>query len=336
MALPMRKFFGPAALLVLFSVALTGCGNRETREALQKAGALEKQQQYQEADETIVAAEKAREAKIRAKLPAPTDATGADEVTKQVQSDPEILKMERAQIPLYLHWGRPDLASAVYTDILTGAPDDRTVFPLVQDPDPAIRTGAVRVLGLASEARAIDTLAAATHDSNQDVRRAAVAALGTIKNPATVPPLIDALKDSYWFVRSDAANALGVERDARAVKPLLDLTNDSDSTVQSSAENALIDLAATKAAPDDLAARLDDANPRTATVAAVCLALEKDPRSLAPLLKLAASADPKLRLNAVKALGDLGDPAGLPVLRSGLKDPDLNVRGSGPAGSGAP
>ena len=57
---------------------------------------------------------------MRAKRPAPTDSLGIDDLTKKIQADPEILKMERAQIPLYLYLERPDLASAVYADILGG------------------------------------------------------------------------------------------------------------------------------------------------------------------------------------------------------------------------
>jgi HEAT repeat protein len=323
----MKSFFGRGAIVALLAAALAGCGNRETRDALNKADALEKQKQYEPADEVLVAAERAREAQVRAKLPTPTDAAGVDDLTKKVQADPEILKMERAQLPLYLRWGRPDLASAVYTDIIGGDPNDTSIYPLVKDGDPAVRTGAVRVLGLAGQASAIPTLAAAAKDANQDVRRAAVAALGSIKDAGTVQPLIDALKDSYWFVRMDAADALGRKGDARATKPLLDLVADSDTTVESSAENALVLLAADKAPADDFAARMNDSNPRIADIAVICLALEKDPRGMAPLLKLATSTNMAERLQAVKALGEAGDPAGIPVLRQSITDPDLNIRG---------
>jgi HEAT repeat protein len=329
----MKSFIRQGALLALLAATLTGCGNRKTSEALQKADALEKQQQYQSADEVLVAAERVRELEIRDKA-SPNSVNGADarqiavdDLTKKVQADSEILKMERAQIPLYLHWGRPDLASAVYADILAGAPDDTSVYPLVQDSDPAIRAGAVRVLGLAGKPGAIPTLTTATKDSDQDVRRAAVAALGTIKDPAAVPPLIDALKDSYWFVRSDAAAALGSEGDPRAVKPLLDLVADSDSTVESSAENALVILSSRHASPDDFAARLNDPNPHISTIAVICLALQKDPRALPLLLKLASSDDAATRLQAIKALGEAGDPSAIPLLRQGLTDANVNIRG---------
>ena len=324
----MKSCFRRGVVLVILSAALAGCGNRHTREALQGAKALSDQKQYQDADDVLVHALQAREAEIRAQLPPPTDEPGVDDLTKKVQSDSEILKMERAQVPIYLHLQRADLASAVYSDILAGSPNDDVVFKSLKDPDAAIRAGAVRVLELAGGPNAIDPLTEATKDTDQDVRRSAVAALGTIKDPRTVPPLIDALKDSYWFARSDAANSLGGEGDNRAIEPLLEAIGDSDKTVQRSAENALVLLATAKGISGDaFAAHLNDPNPKVVVVAAVCLAVRKDPRATPVLLKLAASPDIDTRLHAVKALGETGDPSVLPILRQLLNDSDINVRG---------
>lgn len=330
MTLFMNKSFWRLVLVGGTAMILAGCGNKETKEALGKAAALEDQKQYQEANDILVEALQAREAKIRADAGTPADPTAADALTKQVQSDPEILKMERAQIPLYLHLERADMASAVYADILAGHSGDSVVDDALRDKDPLIRTGAVRILGLTGKPDAIDALVAATKDPDQDVRRAAVAALGSIKDPATVGPLIDALKDSYWFARSEAANALGQEHDGRAVKPLLDAVADPDGTVESSAETALLFLSKgpdAAAPPNDLAARLNDSNPKVVLISAVCLAMLKDSRSIPVLLKLVSSPDLTTRLDAVKGLGETGDPSVIPTLRQTLKDPDVNMRG---------
>jgi HEAT repeat protein len=309
-------------------VALAGCSSRETKEALQKATTLQEQKQYQDANSVLLDALRAREAKIRAASSSVNDRATADALTKKVQADSEILKMERAQIGLYLAMERADLASAIYADIQIGNPGDSVVYTALKSEDPVIRTGAVRVLGLAGKPEAIDALTAATRDSNQDVRRAAVAALGTIKDGRTVQPLIDALKDSYWFVRSDAADALGREKDPRAIQPLLATVPDADSNVESSAENALIMLAMVPGAKADaFAGHLNDSNPKVVTISAVCLALLKDARAVPVLLKLAVSTDAQTRLHAVKALGESGDPSVIPTLRQTLKDPEINVRG---------
>jgi HEAT repeat protein len=326
----MNKCFWRLALVAGTAIILAGCGNKETKEALQKSSALEGQKQYEDANNILVDALRAREADIRGDAGTPADQAASDALTQKVQADPEILKMERAQIPLYLYLERADLASAVYSDILTGNPGDTVVDDLLHDKDPLIRTGAVRILGLAGKPDAIDALAGATKDQDQDVRRTAVVALGSIKDPRSVGPLIDALKDSYWFARSEAANALGQEHDGRAVKPLLDAVTDPDSTVVSSAETALLFLSrgpAAPAAPDDFAGRLNDPNPKVVLISAVCLAMLKDSRAVPVLLKLVTSPDLTTRLDAVKGLGEAGDPSVIPTLRQTLKDPDVNMRG---------
>ena len=72
---------------------------------------------------------------------------------------------------------------------MTGNPSDTVVFDLLHDKDPVIRTGAVRILGLAASPDAIDRARRGDcKDSDQDVRRAAIVALGAIKDPRTVAP----------------------------------------------------------------------------------------------------------------------------------------------------
>ncbi|MCE0498733.1 MAG: HEAT repeat domain-containing protein [Methylacidiphilales bacterium] len=324
----MKSCLRRVALVACAAMILASCGNKETKEALTKAKDLEGQKRYEDANQILVDALRARETEIRADFTSPKDQAEADTQAQKVQSDSEILKLEREQIPIYLHLERPDLASAVYNDILTGHPGDTVVYDTLRDPDPDIRTGAVRILGLAAKPESIDTLIGATHDSDKDVRRAAVAALGSIKDPRSVPPLIDALKDSYWFVRSDAAEALGREQDLRALKPLLANVSDSDNSAETSAENALLLLCGVPGiSADEFASRLNDPNPKVVVISTVCLALLHDPRAVPELEKLAASPDTDTRLHAVKALGETGDSSVIPTLQKTLKDTDANVRG---------
>jgi len=334
----MNKSVWRLALVVGTAVLLASCGNKETKEALDKSANLEKLKQYYDANNVLMDALQARETKLRGDTAAPpTDPAVVDALKKKVQSDPEIIKMERAQIRLYLHLERADMASTVYADILAGHPGDTVVYDTLHDADPLIRAGAVRVLGLVGKPEAIDALAEAAKDPDQDVRRAAVVALGSIKDdPRAVAPLIDALKDSYWFARSEAANALGQKQDARAVKPLLDTVSDKDDTVKTSAENALVLLSkdlVTKGkdviapAADEFLSRLNDANPKVVLVSAVSLAILKDPRCIPTLQKLLDSDDAISRLDAVKGLGETGDPSVIPTLRVTLKSTDINMQG---------
>ena len=317
------------------AVLLAGCGNKETKTAMDKAQALAsaKPPEYQEANKVLLDALRARETVIRGQGPSPTDQASTDAMLQKVQSDDDILKMERAQISLYIRMERADLAAAVYSDILTGHPGDTVVYDSLTDKDPIIRQGAVRTLGLSQKADAVDpnaisALTAATKDTDQDVRRAAVVALGTINDPRTTAPLIAALKDSYWFVRSEAASALGQEHDPLAVKPLLDALDDSDETVQDAAQTALLLICRVPGAnKDDFASRLNDSNPKAVLIAAMCLGLMKDPRAVPVLESMMNSNDPETRLGALKALGETSDPSVIPILRQTLKDSDVNMRG---------
>jgi HEAT repeat protein len=324
----MHICFRRVFLTVCATAALAGCGNKETKEALQKSKALEDQNQYQDANSVLVQALQAREAKIRAENPPATDQVSIDALNQKIQSDPEFLKMERAQIVIYLHLERADLASAVYSDILRANPGDSVVADVLKDKDVVVRTGAVRVLGLEGKPDAIPALVTATKDDDKDVRRAAVSALGSIKDPATIDPLVAALKDSYWFVRSEAAEALGREKDPRAVKPLLDAVTDADPNVESSAESSLLTLSQTPGtSADEFGNRLNDPNQKIVMISAVCLAIMHDPRAVPVLITLSNSTDLTTRLQALKGLGESGDPAAIPILRKSLTESDVNVRG---------
>ena len=161
----MNKCFWRLVLVAGTAVILAGCGNKETKEALRQgddAGepeAIPGRQRCPGRGAAGARGEDSRRCRHARRSRPPIDA-----LTKKVQADPEILKMERAQIPLYLHMERADMASAVYADILAGDPGDTVVYDTLHDKDPLIRTGAVRVLGLTGKPEAIDALAGATKD----------------------------------------------------------------------------------------------------------------------------------------------------------------------------
>ena len=134
MALHMNKRFGRLAGVACLSLAFAGCGgNKETSTALDKAKALQDQQLYPAANTVLVDALQARETEVRGATP-PTDPDSAAALRKKVQTDPEMLKMERVQIRLYLQMERADLASGVYQDILAGSPGDSVVMDIANDP----------------------------------------------------------------------------------------------------------------------------------------------------------------------------------------------------------
>ncbi len=329
-------FFRRAAMLACGTMALAGCGNKETKSALEKSAELEKQQQFADANNVLVDALQSRETKIKADAGNPTDPAGLDALKKQVQSDGEILKLERAWVGLYLQWNRTDMAASVYGDILSGDADDTSMTDFLHNPDKDIRKRAVEVLGLAADPkspnldRTISTLIGAMKDSDPTVRAAAIDALGATKDARVFQPVADALKDSDWNVRFEVVDALSQIHDERVIAPLLDAAGDADKTVRASAHDNLEGIASaqgTFAKPDDFASRLNDPNADIEMTAAECLGLMRDARAVPVLMKLITSKDPEVKLNAVKGLGEAGDRSALPMLRQLLNDPDLNMRG---------
>jgi CDP-glycerol glycerophosphotransferase (TagB/SpsB family) len=92
----MHKSVWRLALVIGMASILAGCGNKETKEALEKSANLESQKQYYDANNVLMDALQARETKIRGDNGTqPTEQTEIDALRKKVQSDPEILKMER-------------------------------------------------------------------------------------------------------------------------------------------------------------------------------------------------------------------------------------------------
>lgn len=328
-------------LLACTLLLLVGCSTRETKEALSKSKDLAAQKRYEEANIVLIEALRAREAKIRTMTEDPgTDSEKIKELTRKVQSDSEILKMERAQVPLYLHLNEAYQVAAVYADIIAGHPGDTSVADELQDKDAKVRLAVVRALGLIGGDAVIDPLTTAAKDSDQDVRSEAVSSLGQIKAPGddlakakaiaakVVPVLIASLKDSYWFVRSQAAEGLEREKDPGAIQPLLDTVSDPDDNVEGASENALANLCRLPGVNVEIfASHLEDPNSKVAMISAICLAIMKDKRATPVLIKMAASPDVATRLHAVKGLGETGDPSVIPTLRTTLKDPEVNVRG---------
>jgi HEAT repeat protein len=329
----MKKSFRRLALAACGAMALAGCGNKETRQALDKASDLEKQQQFADANAVLVDALQAREAKIRAAAGSSAD---SDALKQKVESDSEILKLERAWVGLYLHWERIDRAASVYGDILTGDPGDTSITDFLGDPDKDIRARAVQVLGLVADpkspnlGRIIDALVSAAKDSDAGVRAAAVDALGATKDPRAFDAIVGKLSDSDWNVRFEVVDALSRLRDERVIAPLLTAAGDADAAVRDSAHENLETIVSgddTFAKPDDFAGRLEDPNPYVVMSAAECLGLLRDKRAVPVLMKLLSSNNPDARLDAVKALGEAGDRSALPALRQMLNDPDPNLRG---------
>jgi aminopeptidase N len=161
------------------------------------------------------------------------------------------------------------------------------------------------------------------------VRRAVLNALGdfhTAEAMDAIKPF--ALHDSSYLVEGEAAHALGRTRQAGAFDILVDLLERPSwfDVVRAGAIDGLAALRDDRAVPH-LAARVRYGHPSRARRAAI-LALPKlawDRKVRETLEQQLEDPDPLLRIDTVRALGELGDAKARPALRDRF-DSDLDPR----------
>lgn len=151
-----------------------------------------------------------------------------------------------------------------------------------------------------------------------------------IASPAlylAVDPLSEALKDGYAAVRANAATALGWIGDIRAVPSLARCLKDPDENCRVAAALAL-GLLGSPVALKPLARALGDASVRVRKQAAESLGRLGDPVTADLLVDTLDDAEEALevRAAAVRALGRLHLPQGLPVLLDLLNAPSPTLR----------
>lgn len=249
----------------------------------------------------------------------------------------------------------------------------------LRDQDLKVQTGAIEALVNLADVSAVPHLLDALKDESEYVRRGAVEVLNQVVTPDAIKDLVVALKDADWWVRVRSADALGTLGGPKVVDAVLELTRDPDDFARRYAIEILNTVPDARAVPALIEALEDedwwvreravDALGKAGETSAVDPLLRmmgRDTRALPlcvralgaiggtkvvdPLCRLAESADPDARREALQALmtlvtRDLSenerqtivgvlDKAGMRVARV-IQKP-MNVRTSrGPEGRGA-
>jgi len=188
----------------------------------------------------------------------------------------------------------PDLSvQEAAASILSSIADDRVIDPLTSallSEDWVVRMHAAKAIGQLACPQAADTLVLLLQDKVPAVRDEAMAALKTIGEPA-VTPLVEALRNKNWRVRLKATEALGVLGEKSAVQPLLAIVKtDPDTAVRQDAIRALGNIG-DSSATELLLQMLDE--PRLQVQAIEALGKIGDRRVVLTLITLVRLLDPK-------------------------------------------
>ncbi len=143
--------------------------------------------------------------------------------------------------------GQPARARILLADGLGAAGDYRAIGPLgelSQDPDQAVRTEAIRSLGLLGHPASMPILIKALTDSHWGVRAVACEACARIGGSESVRPMTQLLGDPVWWVRFEATEAL-FRLGPVGMEALIQSTGSDDDRIRRMASLALQERAIT-------------------------------------------------------------------------------------------
>lgn len=244
---------------------------------------------------------------------------------------------------------------AIAADVLGDAPEGRedeakrSLRPLLDDPDPAVRSAAIASLGRLRDEEALDVILLRFEDGDPMVRQIAIIAAGEVGDRTAVPALKRALRSDAAEIRFQALASLAMLDPDEAIPALARLAEDPDRQVREHLVDALAALEDPRTR-GTLTSLLEDEVREVRQGAAIGLARIGDDRGAATLidtlededrcfeaawalgeLRVERAKEPLARIlsrmmmplatkaAAAAALVRLGDPRGEPALRSVLR-----------------
>jgi len=210
--------------------------------------------------------------------------------------------------------------------LLGGLKDPRAVCPLVsilRDRDRSVREAAMGALTSIGEPSVV-ALGACLTDPELSVQESASAVLASIADGRVLDPLVRTLRSSDWIVRMHAAKAVGRIKDPGSIQSLIPLLQDTVKAVREEASTALAAMG--EAAIPALLNTLTHQDWLVRLHAVESLGKTKSQKAVEPLLSaLFNDGDSAVREDAIRALGDIGDPQAVEFLFSVMKEPGLRT-----------
>lgn len=197
---------------------------------------------------------------------------------------------------------------------------------------PKKRWEAAEILGDAGDCFAVPYLIKALNDEIPKVRENVAEALGKLGDRGAVVPLVKSLKDPYAIVRNAAGESLARLHDRSGVSIIVQAIRDTTVAFARRARiaEALAILNEQQAISALISVINDPASPKLREEAIYALGDLRAKGAVEPMckrLKPEIEDDPKCRVALTQALMDIGDkPNSIPTLVRTLKDPDVAVR----------
>ncbi len=189
----------------------------------------------------------------------------------------------------------------------------------VQDPAPAVRLEAVRMLRSLSDDRSFDALSTAAGDPVEHVRTVARAALLDRRGLGLVGDLLRSLAQP---ARRRTARDLLVELGDTALEPMLDELETGDEAVRTEIGSVLRAAGHTPT----MLQRLEGRDPRTRERALAGLEVVADADTVPAVCARLSDPVPAVRARAISVLEAVDDPRAIEPLREALvSDPDLDL-----------
>ena len=198
------------------------------------------------------------------------------------------------------------------------------LIALLDDQDPEVRATAAWALGEIKENRSEAALLAHLADSDPIVREMVILAIGELENPSSVESLISATRDDRASIRQAAAWSLGQIQGTSEILMRL-AASDTDAGVRREAmrwlprrSNETLSLLIDRAADVDEGVRVQ---------AIGALGEIGNPLATPTLLALLEPDQwSAVRVAAIRSLGKIGDPVAVDALLGLLRDADHDVR----------
>ncbi|MBI3920704.1 MAG: DUF1080 domain-containing protein [Armatimonadetes bacterium] len=200
--------------------------------------------------------------------------------------------------------------------VLVAALKDKALLDLlvaVDGEDQPVREAALKLTQSLPGKTMTAKLVARMKQSTPEVRAAIVNTLGRRRDPSALPDLVRALKDPDKIVRLAAVEAVACFATPRALQALVAALETDQPEERKAAQEALLRI------PGDsvlaaVGAALKEAAPTSLVALLQVLAARRASAYFDEVLAATENQEPSVRLAAIKALGNMADPATTPRL----------------------